>query len=585
MSTDNGKKTSRTYDVIICGGGLAAQTLARQLKLNMPDISVLMIAKNGFPLAWNDFKVGESTVEISSFYLGEVLQLQTYLNNNHFIKFGLRYFIGDTKGCISRRPEIGLTRYAPYNSFQIDRSILENDLYRMNLQSGVEIVPNATVQTISINEPGEPHLVSYQCGAGQTTTAAAKWVADASGRRCLLQRQLGLQQRASYSHSAAWWRVKGRLDIDNMADAKDSGFHLRVPYGSRYFSTTHLMGEGYWVWLIPLASGNTSIGIVTADSIHPFESYNTMEKALAWLQEHEPVLSGHLQGYEVLDFLKMKNYSYSSTQVFSSNRWACVGDAGVFTDPFYSPGSNFIAFENSMVTEMVRADLRTSTNWTEWVDEYNSFIIGMNKWLTESIQSSYTYFHLDMLMALSYIWDVAAGWSFIGPKMFGAVFHNRERHAALKEISLRFFALAYTVERFFNEWKHLTGNAYTFDFIDYLSIPFLKNIYDRNIRKKEITDELKAAHVQNLRDLEALVQAIFWLALEDVHPGKKTLIEKRPWINAWAITLDEAQWHSKGLFSPDTTPGDITTIMEQLKPLFRRKDDHSKKEDALDFGF
>ncbi len=35
----------------------------------------------------------------------------------------------------------------------------------------------------------------------------------------------------------------------------------------RWLSTNHLCGPGYWVWLIPLASGSHSVGIV-ADEKH-----------------------------------------------------------------------------------------------------------------------------------------------------------------------------------------------------------------------------------------------------------------------------------------------------------------------------
>jgi flavin-dependent dehydrogenase len=34
---------NKIYDVAICGSGLAGLTLARQLKLNMPDISIVFL--------------------------------------------------------------------------------------------------------------------------------------------------------------------------------------------------------------------------------------------------------------------------------------------------------------------------------------------------------------------------------------------------------------------------------------------------------------------------------------------------------------------------------------------------------------
>lgn len=589
MSTQHHTASGGNYDVIICGGGLAGQTLARQLKLSNPMLSILMIIKSEMPLAWNDFKVGESTVEISAFYFSEVLRLQDYFKNNHYKKFGFRYFIGDSTGLPSGRPEIGLSTYAPYDSFQIDRGVFESDLYFMNLLANVTIISSASVKSVALSDSGGLHTVAYQKEDDKTMyEVQGRWVVDASGRRCLIQRSLGLQEAPETACNATWWRVKGRLDVDDLVprERAHDDYFMRVANRSRFYSTTHLMNKGYWVWLIPLASGHTSVGIVTADAIHPFDAYNTYEKSMKWLSIHEPVLYTHMQQFEIVDFLKMKNYSYGSRQVFSANRWACTGEAGLFTDPYYSPGSNFIAFENSMITRMITDDVNGEQDWKPRVGEYNDFVINMNKWLTRSIQSSYTYFHLDIVIALSFIWDVAAGWSFICPRMFNSIYLNRETTTDLKAVTLRFFSMAYNVEDFFNEWKQLTPNNYTFSFIDYLSIPFLKKIYDRNVKKGKSAEQLKTEYEQNLVDIEIFVQSLFWIALEDVYPEMTDLISRKPWLNAWAITLDVSSWNTKQLFSPDTPPADINETYTQLKSLFvNRHQSTAARVDDFNYSF
>ena len=84
----------------------------------------------------------------------------------------------------------------------------------------------------------------------------------------------------------------------------------------RRFSTNHLCGEGYWVWLIPLSSGPISIGIVADPRFHPLEEMNTLEGALEWIREHEPQLAESLDGRrdQVEDFLKVENFSYGCKQ-------------------------------------------------------------------------------------------------------------------------------------------------------------------------------------------------------------------------------------------------------------------------------
>jgi hypothetical protein len=63
--------------------------------------------------------------------------------------------------------------------------------------------------------------------------------------------------------NSAWFRLAGGLDIEDWADPGDDDFFNRMSERRlRQFSTNHLCGKGYWVWLIPLASGPISIGIV-----------------------------------------------------------------------------------------------------------------------------------------------------------------------------------------------------------------------------------------------------------------------------------------------------------------------------------
>ncbi len=86
---------------------------------------------------------------------------------------------------------------------------------------------------------------------------------------------------------------------------------------------------------------------------------NTFEAAMQWLSIHQPRLHLELEGKrdKLQDFAFFKQFSYGCKKVFSgSDRWALTGEAGVFLDPFYSPGSDFIAFANTFITEMVTQD-------------------------------------------------------------------------------------------------------------------------------------------------------------------------------------------------------------------------------------
>src|SRR4030066_689112 len=115
------------FDVVICGGGLAGLTLARHLKLELPKLSVAVIDRLTRPLPEAAFKVGESSIELGTYYLGQVLKLDRYFRTRHLPKLGLRFFIGKSHSPIEERPETGNTLFPPVPSYQIDRGRLEND--------------------------------------------------------------------------------------------------------------------------------------------------------------------------------------------------------------------------------------------------------------------------------------------------------------------------------------------------------------------------------------------------------------------------------------------------------------------------
>ncbi|MDJ0900136.1 MAG: AMP-binding protein [Xenococcus sp. MO_188.B8] len=559
------KTQQKVYDVAICGGGLAGLTLARQLKQNIPNLSIVVLDRFSRPLPESAIKVGESTVELGAYYLSETLQLADYFKQYHLPKLGLRYFLGDAQKPFEERPELGISEFPTISSYQIDRGKLENDLWEFNIQSGIRLIENCQIKSIELTDYREKlHQIVYtQVKTKETGIIQALWVIDATGRRRFLQKQLDLAKPNNPKYNAVWFWINKRIDVSNFVSATNQEWHDRVPSHQRYYSTNHLCGKGYWIWLIPLPSNHTSIGIVFDGDVHSFSKLNTYEKSFDWLQQYEPILADHLRSYQPQKFMKMPKYSYSSTQVFSVNRWACVGEAGVFPDPFYSPGTDLIGFTNSFVTWMIERDLQGKLT-QEMVDYANNFILVYNEGATANIQNVYECFDNPLVLSLKVIWDTLIGWAFNTPLIFNPIFLDAQKYSNVLKSSGRFFLLNHRIQELFRDWSIRSQRRGSFEFIDYLKIEFVRELRTRNLQSGKTLPELIQDYAISLKMFEELAQVIFLLALEDTMPEQLANFPESPWLNAWGISLDPAKWNTDGLFRPTSQPRDLNQIKQQL---------------------
>ena len=565
------QERKKEYDVVICGAGLAGLCLGRQLKRQMPHLSVLMIDKMKGPLPEAAHKVGESSVALGAYYFEKVLDLGQYLYSHHQRKLGLRYYFGDSTKPPDQRPEMGKNMYSNIlNEWQLDRGMLENDLRRFNQEAGVHFAEGAQVEKIEMGGREAGHVVRFSDESGEHEVKG-RWLVDALGRRGVIRRKLDLGPLKIFTkRSSAWWRVKGKVDVSTMVPRTNTGWHDIVPNDQRFSATTHFMGPGYWVWFIPLGSGTTSIGIVADESVKPSEEYNTYDRARAWLRKYEPRVADYLAAQfekePPLDYIFMKDYSYFQKQVFSFDRWACVGEAGVFPDPFYSPGSDSIAFGNSTLCELVRLDDAGELD-QETVQEWEKTYLAWAKGKTESIQSSYPYHGNGLVMRSKILWDFCMTCASNFPLYHGALFkkeglHGKQPRAEVIRRSMdRFHLLDKQVVTFLREWgDRSTGEKANKGYVNYIDFKPLEELAHRGAgHDSKGLDDMPV----NLERLEEVAQSMFFLALHDLMPEKLEMFSKL-WINPYAITLDPSRWEQDGLFKPMAPEKDIRPIVDHL---------------------
>jgi flavin-dependent dehydrogenase len=502
------------YDVAILGGGLAGGCLARQLRQEAPELRILVVEKRPHPVPEAAFKVGESSVEIGAHYLQKRLGLEPHLRAEQLEKLGLRYFFTDAGNRdITTRVELGPADFPPVPSFQLDRGRLENMLLRTNSELGATVLDGYRVESIALESNG-PHRVSLS-GPDGGRELTARWVVDASGRAGLLKRQLGLRRPSAHSANAAWWRVSSRVRIDDWSG--DAAWRSRVPSGLRWLSTNHLMGAGYWVWLIPLGSGSTSFGIVADGDMHPFHRINRFERAVDWLREFEPQCAAVVEAHasELEDFLALQHFAHGCSRVFSPERWALVGEAGVFTDPFYSPGSDFIAMGNDYVTDLIVRDAR-GEEIASRAEAFNTTYLRLFDAFIRLYDGQYPIMGNAQVMTAKVSWDNACYWSITALLFFQRRLRQPEFVESIEPLMRRFFVLHARMQQFFRAWDRADPGAYAPAATSVVEVAFLRRL-QAGLGDAVIGDEpLRQRLAANYEILEAFARTWQAIAVEQV---------------------------------------------------------------------
>jgi flavin-dependent dehydrogenase len=405
-----------THEAVILGGGLAGLCLALQLRGAFPEMDILVLERQRHPLPAAAHKVGESTVEIGADYFDNTLGLREHLDAAHIRKFGLRYFFSDGCSDIADTTELGVSRILPAPSYQIDRGIFENFLGEEARRRGIAFRDGATVKRFSVGEQGAPHEVHYLDDDGEHRVGA-RWLLDASGRAALLRRRFGLTVDNGHHANAAWFRLGHRIDIDRWSD--DAGWRGRCTPPQRWRSTNHLLGPGYWAWLIPLGSGAHSIGIVADAAMHPLDGMRDFGRALDWLHAHQPALGRAVAAERdsLLDFHFLRDYSHDSRQLFCADRWALTGEAGSFLDPFYSPGSDFIAIANTYIVALLGHD-RAGRKLASYAHIYEQLFRSFYASTLSLFRGQYPLFGNAQVLPAKVTWDYAYYWGVLCQLMF-----------------------------------------------------------------------------------------------------------------------------------------------------------------------
>jgi len=390
-------------DVVIVGGALSGAATAMLLLQEDPSLKILIVEKS---VAFSR-RVGEATVELSTYFLTRCLGLTRYLNESHINKNGLRFwFTNERTKTIEECGEIGGKYLSRVGAYLIDRAGLDEEILRRAVKLGAELWRPAQVTGVQLN-PGGLQVVTVKRG-DQSIELRPRWLVDASGVAAYLARQNGWwRQNQEHPTAAVWSRWKGVGDFEDFELTKRFPEWAGECFGVRGTATNHLMGEGWWAWWIPLKGGDVSIGVTYDLRLVKFPEEGAIGDRLKSFLMRHPVAAELMKDatWTEGDVHWRKNLAYYST-VFAGDGFSLVGDAAGFIDPFYSPGMDWIAFLSFRTRDLILKQ-RMGEPMKMLVEKHNQdFTNSYRRWFEALYKDKYEYFNEFDLMKVAFLLDI-----------------------------------------------------------------------------------------------------------------------------------------------------------------------------------
>lgn len=399
------ENTPRTdWDVIVVGGALSGSATTCLLLRRNPKLRVLILERTDQLKR----RVGESTVEISAFFLGRVLGLMDHLLEKHIPKQGMRFwFSNDEAKALNECSETGPRYNVRLPGYQVDRAVLDEHVLATAVKEGAVLQRSVRVRKVRL-APGAAQTVEWDDAAGARQAATARWVVDASGVAALLARQEGWHvPNTAHPTATCWSRWSGVRSLDDRELAmKYPAWSSRSP-AIRSTATNHITGYGWWAWFIPLKGGDVSVGVVYDQRITELPpGPNLGERLRAMLSTH-PVAREQLAEavWQEGDMNFRRNLAYSSS-TYATDGAVLVGDAAGFIDPFYSPGMDWISFSTSAAAGLICDSFRGKPVAPRVARHNANFLLSYDCWFRALYLDKYYYMGDFELMTLAFRLDL-----------------------------------------------------------------------------------------------------------------------------------------------------------------------------------
>ena len=315
MNTNPSSRSITNYDVAVIGGGPGGAALATFLA--RAGHRCVIFEQSKFPR----YHIGESLIP-HTHGIFDRLGLLPQLRASAFpVKHSVRFVSHGGKESVP----FYFSETIPgerARTWQVERSQFDTMMLDHARAGGVEVHEQTSIDKV-LFEDSRAVGVQTVSADGARSEVRAKVVVDASGRACIIGRQLGLRSPLPELRKAsAWGYFRGGKRLPGI-DAGET--------------TMFLVPGGGWFWYIPLPDDMVSVGIV-ADPEYVFSESDDMEAAFTReVAKCTPLADRLSAATRVGPVRGSRHLAYLNRQTCGDG-WVMIGDARAFLDPIYSSG-------------------------------------------------------------------------------------------------------------------------------------------------------------------------------------------------------------------------------------------------------
>ncbi len=312
-------------DVIVLGAGPAGSTAGALLAEQ--GVRVTVLEKDVFPR----FHIGESL-------LPRVVPLLTRLgvDPSGFLRKEGAEFIDESTGDHVGYPFSTALEGGPPSAFQVDRATFDNALAEAAARKGATLRFGEKATDVRVNPDGV--VVETETTSGERLTHRARYLVDATGQDAFFgRRERTIVPLGDFGKAAVFTHFH---DIEQrIAEVFGPAGNIKV-----------LIVPNGWSWVIPLAGGKVSVGLVSRER-------GFREEWLDALIESSPLLQRLTSGARRGPTRIIRNFSYKN-RVPHGARFVCIGDAAAFLDPVFSSGVTLAMESGARLAELLAPALR-----------------------------------------------------------------------------------------------------------------------------------------------------------------------------------------------------------------------------------